>query len=107
VPNVPGNYLMPMIDDDGNISFIEFDDMGVPLGSWHWDEDEEVWIFDEDVPLGVWEQRENPQTGDSTSADLIIIQSRIVLIMIFVALFFVKKILTKKQNAHKYRRPSV
>jgi len=32
--------------------WIEFDDQGVPLGTWTWDPDDEIWIFDENVPLG-------------------------------------------------------
>ena len=45
-PTFPGNTLIP--DGEG---WIELDEDGVPLGRWEWDEDEEMWMFDEDVPL--------------------------------------------------------
>ena len=35
------------LDED---HYIEFDEDGVPLGEWHWDEDMEEWIFDEYPP---------------------------------------------------------
>jgi len=38
--------------------YIELDDTGVPLGTWEFDEDEEMWIFDHAVPLAAM-----PQTG--------------------------------------------
>ena len=31
--------------------FFEFDENGVPLGAWTWDDATEMWIFDADVPL--------------------------------------------------------
>ena len=35
--------------------WIELDDMGVPLGQWRWDDDEEEWVFDFfDVLLAAW-----------------------------------------------------
>jgi len=43
---LPDNNLIP----DGEY-FWELDDEGVPLGRWEWDEVEEMWIFDDDVPL--------------------------------------------------------
>ena len=52
-PNVPGRVLTP--DDEG---YIEFDENGVPLGRWEWDNDEGMWVFDEFPPLG-----NLPQTG--------------------------------------------
>jgi hypothetical protein len=55
MPNSPGYTIMPFIDEDGEIYFIEFDDEGVPLGEWRWDDDEEMWIFDDDIPLGEWD----------------------------------------------------
>ena len=54
-PSVPGNMLIP--DGDG---WLELDENGVPLGSWAWDNEEDMWIFDEDIPLG-----NLPQTGDN------------------------------------------
>ena len=56
VPTVPGNSLMPVIGEDGEVYFIEFDENGVPLGEWHWDDD--CWIFDDFIPLG-----DMPATG--------------------------------------------
>jgi len=33
--------------------WIELDEDGVPLGTWSWDDDQEMWIFDDgNVPLG-------------------------------------------------------
>ena len=55
LPTVPGNRLIP--DGDG---WIEIDEDGVPLGRWEWNDEEEMWIFDEDIPLG-----SIPNTGDS------------------------------------------
>jgi hypothetical protein len=55
IPNSPDYTLIPYYDDDGEIFFIEFDDLGVPLGEWRWDYDEEMWIFDDDIPLGAWD----------------------------------------------------
>jgi len=33
---------------------VELDDNGVPVGIWVWDEDEFMWLFDLDVPIGRW-----------------------------------------------------
>jgi len=52
-PTEPGNQLV----QDGDV-WIEIDEAGVPLGSWEWDDEEEVWIFDEAVPLSFM-----PRTG--------------------------------------------
>ncbi|MCL1804801.1 MAG: hypothetical protein FWG28_02180 [Clostridiales bacterium] len=43
------------VDDE---HYIEFDEDGVPLGEWHWDDELEEWIFDEFPPLGAL-----PRTG--------------------------------------------
>ena len=48
------NTLVPT--DDGG--YIEIDEEGVPLGEWHWEDEPEMWIFDEYPPLGSL-----PQTG--------------------------------------------
>ncbi|MCL2603605.1 MAG: hypothetical protein FWD90_03925 [Defluviitaleaceae bacterium] len=65
VPSVPGYTLVPMMDGD-EIYFMEFDDMGIPLGNWCWDDDEELWIFEDwDVPLGDWESLGMPATGET------------------------------------------
>ncbi|MCL2841155.1 MAG: InlB B-repeat-containing protein [Defluviitaleaceae bacterium] len=61
IPTVLGNVLV----QEGDV-WIEFDDMGVPLGSWSWDEDEEMWIFEDmPVPLGAAQAPPSlmPQTG--------------------------------------------
>ena len=60
VPTNPENTLVPDIDEEGNLFYIEFDDEGVPLGEWYWDDDLGMWIFDEDIPLGDWDM---PKTG--------------------------------------------
>ena len=54
----PGDTLIPQYDDDGNIFFIEIGPDGIPLGRWYWDEDDMLWVFDEDVPLADF-----PNTG--------------------------------------------
>jgi hypothetical protein len=54
-PTTPGNTLVP--DGDG---YIEFDEDGVPLGRWDWDDEEEMWLYDEFPPLGGL-----PQTGEA------------------------------------------
>ena len=59
LPTTLGNTLVA----DGDI-WIEFDDMGVPLGHWRFDPDEEIWIFDPAVPLGAFPAQTGlPQTG--------------------------------------------
>ena len=50
VPNRAGNKLTPRINNDGDIIFVEFDEAGVPLGEWHWEDEEELWVFDEYPP---------------------------------------------------------
>ena len=64
VPNIPGNTLVPVVGDDGSISFMEFDDDGIPLGEWSWSDELEMWVFDELVPLGSISGM--PQTGESS-----------------------------------------
>ena len=54
-PTIPGRTIQPG-EVDG--VFIEFDDEGVPLGEWRWDDDELMWIYDEYPPMG-----ELPVTG--------------------------------------------
>ena len=63
VPTTPGSTLIQ--DGDG---WIELDEDGVPLGRWTWDEDEEMWIFEEDIPLA----DALPNTGNNTSKSLLI-----------------------------------
>jgi len=51
VPNSSDFRLVPQFDENGNVCFIEIDDNGVPLGEWHWDDEEVMWIYDEYPPL--------------------------------------------------------
>ena len=56
LPTIPqGNTLVQ--NEDG--SYTEFDENGIPRGRWTWDEENEIWIFEEYVPLG-----DMPSTGD-------------------------------------------
>jgi len=50
VPNNPVYRLVPQLNDDDEVFFIEFDDLDVPLGEWHWG-DGDMWLFDEYPPL--------------------------------------------------------
>ena len=65
VPNYSHNSLIPQLKDD-KVFFIEIDEDMVPLGEWHWDDVEELWIFDEFPPLG-----NLPQTGDNVGVWII------------------------------------
>jgi len=48
-----------VVTEEGN--WIVFDEQGVPLGQWTWDEEQEMWIFEDlSVPLGLITI---PQTG--------------------------------------------
>lgn len=64
-PSVEGHELV--LDGDG---WLEFDDMGVPLGRWGWDDDLEEWIFDMFPPLGDFPPSDMPKTGIRSSLDL-------------------------------------
>ena len=61
-PTILGNELVPL--DDGG--WIEFDEDGVPLGEWHWDDPLEMWVFEEyppplsDMPATSGEQISSP-----------------------------------------------
>jgi len=48
IPTDPTSILIA--SEDGTMWF-EFDENGVPLGAWTWDDATEMWIFDENVPL--------------------------------------------------------
>ena len=63
LPSVPGGELV--LDGDG---WIEFDELGVPLGRWEWDDEEEMWIFDPFPPLG-----EMPQTGANSKTHILLL----------------------------------
>jgi len=51
--------------------WIELDDNGVPLGTWIWDNDEEMWIFEPAVPLAAMLWTNMPQTGIANIVTLI------------------------------------
>ena len=55
------------LNDDG--TFTEIDENGVPLGTWTWDDELEMWIFDPFVPLGGL----LPKTGGSADAAIFLI----------------------------------
>ena len=65
LPNTPGSNITAYYNDDGELFYMEFDEDGVPLGAWTWDDDEEMWIFDDMIPLGdwPWNDVDLPQTG--------------------------------------------
>ena len=72
LPTVPGHTLIQ--DDDG---WIELDENGIPLGRWEWDEEEEMWVLDEDIPLGGL-----PYTGgDGLSSQLFFLMGAFLLTM--------------------------
>jgi len=50
--------------DDGYTWFV-FDENGVPLGAWVWSDEEDMWLFEDYVPLGAFESQldELPATG--------------------------------------------
>jgi len=53
--------------------FIELDENGTPIGVWKWDDDTEMWVFEEDVPTSGWTNpisKENPKTGDDSNMSL-------------------------------------
>ncbi|MDR3277933.1 MAG: hypothetical protein LBT12_04100 [Oscillospiraceae bacterium] len=58
-PIVPGVTLVP--EEDG--SYLEFDEVGTPLGRWTQDPGTGEWIFEKFPPLG-----EAPETGDNGAA---------------------------------------
>lgn len=71
-PKDPTNPQHPPLPDEGDNthlvpnedgSFTLLDENDVPLGTWHWDEEAEMWIFDEEVPLDA-----APRTGDLSLA---------------------------------------
>jgi hypothetical protein len=48
-PPAPSNGGSLIPGENGN--YIEIDENGVPIGEWHWDDDEGQWIFDKYPPL--------------------------------------------------------
>jgi len=82
----PGNVLQP----NGN-GYIELDDNGVPQGTWEWDNDEEIWIFSPNIPLG-----RIPQTGWTGSRWFALIMN-IATVSALGAILFV---VTKRKRAN-------
>ena len=63
-PVVQGNQAVPNGD-----TWIEIDDLGVPLGEWTWDPEDEEWIFEPmRVPLGMM-----PATGLADNVNLLLL----------------------------------
>ena len=68
-PNFPGNILVP---GDGG-SYIELDEDGAPVGKWEYDEENDIWIFEEfPVPSAPYEPGKGPKTGDESNATMYI-----------------------------------
>ena len=59
VPTYTGNALIPQMEND-EVFFIEIDEYIVPLGEWHYGEDDLMWLFDEYPPLSA-----PPQMADN------------------------------------------
>jgi hypothetical protein len=59
VPPVPGNPG-GRIEEQNDGSYIEFDDNNTPRGEWHWDNDDNEWVFNEYPPPLI----DFPATGD-------------------------------------------
>ena len=79
VPPVSENVSSQMILSDDGEFWIELDEMGVPLGTWTWDNEEEMWLFDPDVPLGFFAPTDAPlsvaslpQTGVANNTFLVV-----------------------------------
>jgi hypothetical protein len=49
---------------NGDGTYMELDPDGTPRGVWHWDDENEEWVFDEDIPFG----KPNPATQDGITA---------------------------------------
>ncbi|MDR1589828.1 MAG: InlB B-repeat-containing protein, partial [Oscillospiraceae bacterium] len=58
-PANPGSSLVPELNDDGEEILLEIGEDGVPLGEWHYEPVEEVWIYEPYTPMA-----EVPPTGD-------------------------------------------
>ena len=88
-PSGPVSDGIVEMNEDGE--FIEFDEDGVPLGQWIWDEDEELWILDEFPPLG---DLNFPETGETGT---------IALYLIFAAALLLAAVtLIIRQKSKKY-----
>ena len=77
-PNVQSSRMVP----DGG-GFLEIGEDGVPLGRWDWDDEQQMWIFDEDVPLIDWTI---PQTGLMDDSYNIIVLLAMALTMLCIEL---------------------
>ena len=87
-PTVEGRELVQNGD-----TWLELDDLGVPLGEWHWDDDEEMWIFDPFPPLG-----DMPQTGTSSAAPLMLLLLGSLLICCGIGTRVAEVLYRKPQN---------
>ena len=72
VPTGEGGTLV--LQDDG--TFLEFNEDGIPLGSWEWEPEEEVWVFHE-FPSP--QSGNIPKTGDGGTMFLFALISGLVL----------------------------
>lgn len=110
-PFVPPTTLAPgneqVVSDESDDIFVELDDEGVPLGTWIWDEDEEIWIFDPYVPLGFFTPPSNvyesyvaqgvmPQTGVANNRLVIAFAGISSLAIAISAAFVIRKQLSTK-----------
>ena len=97
MPPSNGNQIIQ--SDDGEF-WIELDDQGVSLGTWTWDEDEKMWIFDPQVPLGFFTPlgvASLPQTGVSSSfAIFIVVAVSSFAIALSAGLIITRTVLKKK-----------
>jgi len=94
IPSAPGNSLA---EYDG--MWIEFDEMGVPLGTWVWDDEEEIWIFDDtNIPLGALAPAITalpaammPQTGRNSIIPLLAAGFGVSTLILLLAVFAIFK----------------
>jgi len=94
--SITENATMMAYDD----MWVEFDENGVPLGAWSWDDEEEMWIFDEmNVPLGVFAAPVAlmPQTGLTNNTPLFAIGMFGSLSLAAGAMFVIYKMKKKEQ----------
>lgn|GEM_PF-2845802 len=105
ITNAPTNTLIA--SEDGTMWF-EFDEDGVPLGAWVWDDATDMWIFDEDVPLAYFPAAPvgaglvtgvastlMPQTGLNS------LSTTFGLLFIFIAVIAVGTLMLIKQETKK------
>ena len=74
LPPQPQNGGSMVEGEDGD--YIELDEMGTPLGQWHYDTDEGKWIFDPYTPLS-----QLPQTGLHEVAPYVILMLGLMMVI--------------------------